>query len=119
MSRNTEKYRKMPNDFCVYVLKIKNEPYYKIGKTNKWQYRKMNIGQGLYQEFSIIHKIKACCNDNAKLTERFLLHFLRDYKLPHKREWFKINDDCMILNEAIYKLEVYNINELNKKYMDK
>lgn len=116
---NSEKYRNMPNDYCVYILKIKDEPYYKIGKTNKWHYRKINIGQGLYQEYSIIHKIKSCCNEHAKLVERFLLHYLHKYKLPHKKEWFKIDDECMIIKEAIYQLDVYNINELIKKYVDR
>jgi len=103
----TEKYRNTPNDYCVYILKIQDEPYFKIGKTNKWSYRKINIGQGLYQHYSIF-KIKCSSNDEAKMKERSLLRYLKAYKLSHKKEWFKITDSA-ILFDAINN--ICNVNE--------
>lgn len=90
--------------YCVYILKIDNEPIYKIGKTNKLRYRLVNLCQALYQKFEVYRIIPCPSNEEAKMKERFLLDVFEDFRIPHKREWFNI-PSVDIINDILEKVD--------------
>jgi hypothetical protein len=115
MSYDKEKYLKTyheenKNDFVIYVIKIQreieaNKYIFKIGRTNKWKYRLINLNQSLYDNYTV--QFINCCNkDQTCRLERYLLNRLFEKRYNNKKEWFLLQEDEMIrtINEIKERL---------------
>jgi len=107
MVYNREKYKLnylLSKEYVVYILKIVDKNIYKIGKTNSLKHRLINLKQSIYEEI-VIHSVISCqTNTEALLKEKWLQHQLESYRIPSKKEWFKIPDEIILLNK-VYELE--------------
>jgi hypothetical protein len=86
------KYASVPEEHIVYFLKINDHDIVKVGRTNKLQYRLMNITQSLWHDFTVT-RVPCCCSKQAKVLERTLHHILVPHRI--KGEWYHMTAELM------------------------
>lgn len=81
-------YQNIPNEYCIYFIKIENKNIFKIGRTNKFKIRLKNLKVSLYEKFSY-EILKCCCRESSIKKEKFLKKELECYNIIG--EWYDCN----------------------------
>ncbi len=79
-------YYRIPINFQVYIIKIKNKPIYKVGVSNKLKARLRNLKVSIYEEFDILYVFPHNTRQEARSHEQKIKLCNAIYRI--RGEWY-------------------------------
>jgi hypothetical protein len=82
-------YHEIDPNFCCYILKIKDQDLFRIGSTNKLQFRIYNLSQALPFQFFIYRVFHFPTRQQARQFENMLHTIFKKANNHIKHSWYK------------------------------